>query len=64
MAEGVVALMEAVVEVAPLTVRERRGFAAGSVGLDVSTERVLHGSSPGRGVPPSCLRVSRMVAVV
>jgi hypothetical protein len=37
-AEGDVALVEAVVEVAPGTVGERWGFAAGSVGLDVAAE--------------------------
>jgi hypothetical protein len=41
-AKGGVALMEAVVEVAPLAIGEGWGFAAGSVGLDVATERVLH----------------------
>ena len=37
-AEGGVALVEAVVEVAPGAVSERWGFAAGSVGLDVTAE--------------------------
>jgi hypothetical protein len=37
-AEGGVALMEAVVEVAPLAIGEGWGFAAGSVGLDVAAE--------------------------
>jgi hypothetical protein len=41
-AEGLVTLVEAVVEVAPLAVGEGWGFAAGSVGLYVAAERVLH----------------------
>jgi len=37
-AEGSVALVEAVVEVAPVPVNERWGFATGSIGLDVAAE--------------------------
>ncbi len=43
-AEGAVALVEAVVEVAPCSVGEGWGLAAGSVGLDVAAEGVLHRS--------------------
>ncbi len=41
-AEAAVALVEAVVEVAPLLAGERGCFALDSVGLDVSAEFVLH----------------------
>jgi hypothetical protein len=54
-AEGGVALVEAVVEVAPGPVGEGGGFAAGSVGLDVAAEGELHGvllGSSGGGIPP------------
>lgn len=36
--EGAVALVETVVEVAPVSLGERWGFAAGSVGFDVTAE--------------------------
>jgi hypothetical protein len=62
-AEAAVALVEAVVEVAPYSRGEGGGFAAGSVGLDVAAEWVLHGSSPW-GVPPGgYLRGSSMTAM-
>jgi hypothetical protein len=53
-AEGGVALVETVVEVAPGSIGEGGGFAAGSVGLDVAAECELHGVLPGflGGVPP------------
>ena len=53
-AEGGVALMEVVVEVAPESVGEGWGLAAGSVGLDVATECVLHDLLPG-GPPIACV---------
>jgi hypothetical protein len=45
-AEAIVALVEAGVEETPWAVGERWGLALGSVGLDVTTECVLHDSSP------------------
>jgi hypothetical protein len=47
MAEAAVALVKAVMEVAPLIIGEGWCFALGSVGLDVSAELVLHGFSYG-----------------
>jgi hypothetical protein len=57
-AEAAVALMEAVVEVAPLLAGEGGCFALDSVGLDVSAELVLHLGSPGVYPPGGmCLKV-------
>jgi hypothetical protein len=53
-AVGCVALVEAVVKVAPLCAVKRWRLATGSVGFDVAAEFVLHGSSwmypPGGGI--------------
>jgi hypothetical protein len=54
-AEGGVTLVEAVVEVTPEPVGEGCGFAAGSVGLDVAAERVLHDLLPGGYPPIACV---------
>ena len=59
-AEAAVALVETVVEVAPLLAGEGRCFALDSVGFDVSAEFVLHVVSYG-GVPPGYALRSRMV---
>jgi hypothetical protein len=59
-AEALVGLVEAGVEVAPEFPGEGWGLAAGAVGLDVATERELHGRPPG-GYPPYYRRVSHFV---
>jgi hypothetical protein len=50
--EGGVAMVEMVVEVAPRLAGERGRFAAGSVGLDVAAECVLHEVFLPGGTPP------------
>jgi hypothetical protein len=61
--EAAVALVEAVVEVAPLFASEGGCFALDSVDLDVSAEFVLHWLSPMGRPPRGYVLKSRMVAV-
>ncbi len=62
-AEGGVALVEAVVEVAPEASGEGGGFALEAVGFDVAAEVVLHGHfSLGQGGTPHCPAIKPMDA--
>ncbi len=59
-AVGLVAVVEAVVKVAPLPFGEGWGLAAGSVGLDVAAELVLHRFSPSEGGTPPLLLLYKL----